>query len=313
MTAPFELSVVVAVQHAQDNLPDILAALRPEQHPEVEFVFCHTAADPDTPALVGRGDNRRVLRGAPGSLIPCLWRDGILAAHGDRVALTTAHCIPAEDWVTRLATADLGSSVGIGGTIGNAPASDAKSWAILLLRYAAFAPPQAAREAHEIAADNALYRRPDILRHADLLRRGFWEPSFHARFRAEGLRLWLDPELRVWHRNRYGAARFARQRFAHGRQFGRARTEAASSAGRTLLVLLSPGVPLVLLRRIVAATRGKPELRSRLPAASFWLAAFLLSWSAGEARGYVESLLPRRDGRGMGGRVVARSADGREG
>lgn len=302
---PGRLSVVIAVQHAEDNLPDVLSALRLDAHPEVEFLFCHTPADPRTPELVGEGENLRVLRSPSGSLIPCLWRDGILAARGERVATTTAHCIPAADWVERLAAAELdGETVGVGGTIGNAPDSDAMGWAAYLLRYAAFAPPRpAASEVHEIAADNALYRRQDILRHGDLLAQGFWEPSFHARFRAEGLRLSFDPGLRTLHRNRYTAAQFARQRLAHGREFGLARAGLLQWPKRLLLTLASPGVPLVLLRRIFRATRGRPGFGEQLPRASPWLLAFLLSWSAGEARGYAASLLapgPRRQRGGAG-------------
>lgn len=286
------LSVVVAVQHAEANLPAILAGLRPEAHPDIEFLFCHTPADPRTPALVGEGANRRVLCAAAGSLIPALWRDGILAARGSRVATTTAHCIPAPDWVARLEAAGLdGARVALGGVIDNAPESDAMGWAAYLLRYAAFAPSRpAAEDVHEIAADNALYRRAAILGHPDLLALGFWEPSFHARFRAAGLHLDLDPALRVTQHNRYTAAQFARQRRAHGRAFGLARASRLTRPQRLLLTLASPGVPLVLLRRIRRAA-GRAGLGSRFPRALPWLLAFLGAWSAGEAEGYAASLM----------------------
>src|SRR5262249_50828377 len=64
LSPEIKLTIIVAVQHAQDNLADILAALRPAAHPQVEFLFCHTTADPDVPALVGREGHVRVLRGA---------------------------------------------------------------------------------------------------------------------------------------------------------------------------------------------------------------------------------------------------------
>jgi hypothetical protein len=304
---PHSLSIVVAVQHAQGNLPDILAALKPAAYPDVEFIFCHTPADPETSALVGTGKNIRVLHGQPGSLIPILWRDGILAALGERVATTTAHCIPEADWVERLASANLDQVVGVGGTIGNAPESDAKGWAILMLRYAAFLLPQAHREVNEIAADNALYRRRDILRHADLLTRGFWEPSFHSRFRAEGLRLILDPALRVTHRNNYTGAQFAIQRLAHGYEFGFSRGSTLPRATRLRLTLLSPGVPIILLRRILVTMRDKPVVNARQPRAWLWLIAFLLSWSVGEAIGYAVSFVSSSHEGGIGAQVAQQS------
>jgi hypothetical protein len=284
------LSVVIGVQHAQDNLPDILRALRPADRPDVEFLFCHTPADPEVATLAGNQSRIRTIVGPRGSLIPHLWRDGILAALGDRVATTTAHCIPAADWVDALLAADLGQTAAVGGIIQNDPQAGAEAQAIFLLRYAAFAPPQVAREVHEVAADNALYRRPDLLRHRNLLVRGFWEPSFHDRFRAEGSKLALDPSLQVVHRNRYTARQFMRQRFAHGREFGLTRTSARPIFQRLFFVLVAPAVFPLLSYRIVRRVVGQPSLRPRSATAWFWLPLFLLAWVAGEMSGYLAGL-----------------------
>lgn len=292
MSAP-SLSVVVAVQMAQQNLPEIVRRLACERHPEVEFLVCHTDADPDVPRMLADQRNVRVLPGLRGSLIPHLWRDGILAARHATVAVTTAHCIPEDDWVPCLLRTDMRSVAGIGGVIENHPDSDAKGWAIFLLRYISFAPPQAARQVDEIAADNAAYRRADILRHPDLLQKGFWEPSFHARFRAAGEALALEPGLRVTHSNRYGAWQFFGQRLAHGREFGLARAARLQWFKRILLIALSPLLPLVFLRKIVATARRHPRHGRQLRRAFPWLLFFLLGWGLGEARGYLESIVRR--------------------
>jgi hypothetical protein len=136
MTA-IKLSIVIGVQHAQDNLTDIMRTLLPRTHPLVEFLLCHTSADPDVPLLAGNEGHVRTLRCRQGSLIPHLWREGILAARGERVATTTAHCIPAPDWVQALMAADLEKIAALGGTIENDRRADAKACAIFLLRYAA--------------------------------------------------------------------------------------------------------------------------------------------------------------------------------
>ena len=120
MNPAIKLSIVIGVQHAQENVAQIVRALAPALHPEVELLFCHTAVDADVPALVGAQGRVRVISGPAGSLIPHLWRDGILAARGERVATTTAHCIPAPGWVEALITADLDNAV-LGGTIENDP------------------------------------------------------------------------------------------------------------------------------------------------------------------------------------------------
>jgi hypothetical protein len=293
VSAPVKLSIIVGVQHAQDNLPDIVRALRPGARPEMELIVCHTLADPDVPTLLGE-NQIRIVCSPDGSLIPHLWRDGILAASGERVGTTTAHCIPAADWVDALLAADLGQTAVLAGTIENDPEADAKGRAIFLQRYAVFAPPQAKRGVRNPAADNALYRRSDLLRHRDLLQRGFWEPSFHDRFRAEGLHLALDPSLRVVHRNRYSARQYMGQRLAHGREFGLARASSRPLPQRLLLVLLSPAVFPLVLSRILRRALGKPALRKQLATAWFWLPVFLLAWVVGEASGYLASLRVQR-------------------
>ena len=292
MSQAIMLSVIVGVQHAQKNLAEIVRAVAPALHPQVELLFCHTAADPDVPALVGSQGQIRLIAGPAGSLIPHLWRDGILVARGERVATTTAHCIPTEDWVEALIAADL-ENAAYGGIIENDTNADAKARAIFLLRYSAFAPPESKHDVQELAADNALYRRSDLLRHKDLLQSGFWEPSFHSRFHADGIRLILDPTLRVIHRNRYSAREFIAQRFAHGQEFGLTRAHTQSFLRNLLLVLLAPCIIAVLINRIVSVSRRKPELRKQLKGARIWLAVFTLAWTAGETSGYVMGLRDR--------------------
>jgi hypothetical protein len=211
------------------------------------------------------------------------------------VATTTAHCIPTAGWVERLVAADLEQIVAMGGTIENDAAAGAKGRAIYLLRYAPFAPPAFAGEVRELAADNALYRRSDLSRHGDLLERGFWEPSFHDRFRAEGLHLALNPDLRVVHRNRYTARQFIGQRFAHGREFGLTRASGRSFVQRLALLLVVPAAFPLILSRILRRALVKPELRRQPIAAWLWLLVFLLAWVAGEGFGYLGSLRERKN------------------
>ncbi len=292
MTVPVALTVVVAVQHARENLPDIFGALQPSRHRDVEFIVCHCEADSVISTLVPESENLRILRGAPGSLIPHLWRDGIRAARGEFVAVTTAHCVPAPDWLHVLSQSDLSACAGIGGVIKNDPTSDAKGWAVYLLRYMRYAPPQQAREVAEVAADNAVYRRQEIVRHDDLLqKKGFWEPSFHARFAADHLSLRLDPTLRVVHRNRYTVRQFMGQRWAHGREFGLARAQSADPLRRVFLAAFSPAIPFVYFGKLCKQILGKKGYRLYFLKAMPWFVLFMLSWNAGEIYGYFLSIV----------------------
>src|SRR5438128_646054 len=83
MTA-IKLSIVVGVQHAQENVTQIIRALAPALHPEVEILFCHTAADPDVPALIGTQGHVRVIPAPAGHSSQSLQR-----ARVHRTALRT--------------------------------------------------------------------------------------------------------------------------------------------------------------------------------------------------------------------------------
>lgn len=281
-----DLSVVVAVQQAEQNLPDILTALDPASHAGVEFIFCVPASGAGFPCDAAVHSNVSILRCARDSLIPALWKEGILAATADRVALTTAHCVPEPDWVKTLLAIDMTTTPAVGGVITNDRAANARSWAIYLLRYIPFSPPLPGAEVMEIAADNALYRRQDILRNADILEDGFWEPSFHKRFQQAGFPLVLNSRLRVIHRNCYTTRQFFEQRLAHGKAFGMSRCEDISDGKRRLLMLLSPLIPFVFLAKICLRVVKKRRYAGKLLRSFPWLLIFLTAWGLGEAKGY---------------------------
>lgn len=303
MTQVFELSVVVAVQHAEQNLPEILMALDPASHSGVEFIICMTASEEDMLNDVAVHSNVSILYSSAGSLIPTLWKEGILVADADRIALTTAHCIPGRNWVKTLLGIDMEATPAVGGVITNDSAANARSWAIYLLRYVAFSPPLSTGTVTDIAADNALYRRADILQNSDLLEDGFWEPSFHKRFHQAGLWLVLDPTLRVTHRNCYTVRQFFRQRLAHGKAFGMGRCEDMSDGKRRFLIFLSPLLPFVFLSKICLRVLRKRKYIGKLLISLPWLVVFLTAWGIGEAKGYRDgaSLTRRESGTKQGG------------
>ena len=138
-----------------------------------------------------------------------------------------------------------------------------------------------------MAADNALYRKADILAHEDLLKIGFWEPSFHERFLAEGKSLEFDNQLVVVHHNCYTAKQFVRQRYSHGIEFGAARARTMTGPRRLMMIALAPLIPVVFTRKIMASARQDNRFNLGLNREMGWLLVFVLAWSAGEAVGYI--------------------------
>lgn len=292
MTPP-RLSVVVAVEQAAENLPAIVAALNPAAHADCEFIFC--AADPGQLQALGQSKgNLRVLVGSAQARIPHLWRDAIVAARADIVALLSAHVVPEPGWLaaaSKLEWAD--DLVGIGGWFSNDPKASASDWAVYLLRYAAFSRPRSAAAVDHVAADNALYRRSAVLECTDLLPGGFWEVEYHVRFLAAGRRLSLSPALQVVHSNLYAPASFAAQRREHGFTFGRDRARRLRGASLAIHVLALPVVPALLYAKVLARIR-RHGLAGTAPLTAYaWLAYFVLHWAWGEARGVMAALLRR--------------------
>ena len=273
-----KLSVVIAVKDGSDNLPALLAAL-----PDTEVVLACAGAAPHS------AGGATALALPAETLVPNLWSEGIRHANGRAVALTTTQFVPDANWLARLNAADLDRWAGVGGSIANDPKAAARNWAIFFLRYSAFAPPLAAGETDEIAADNAVYDRDAIMQHPDLLDEGFWEPTFHRRFRAAGRKLSIDPAMIVVHHGTVPAESFAHQRYLHGRAYGIERAVRGGAARNLLLLLSSPLVPPLLLARIVSRIAKKPAYRGKLLAALPWLLRFTLAWAGGEAGGYAST------------------------
>lgn len=282
----YDVTVIIAEELAAGNLQRVFAALDPGRRPRVEFIVCSSspvAALPGVPEL----DNVRVLQAAGNARIPVLWRDGIKAASAAYVALTTAHCVPAVDWLDRLLSYDLaGELVAVGGAIENRQGDCAHGRAIHMLRYVRYPKARPATLTSDLAADNAIYRKAAIMAYPELLELGFWEPSFHERFVAGGLVMRYDPELVVIHHNQYGVRQFMAQRYEHGIEFGAARAEAMSTARRCLMLCLSPLIPFVFGRKILTQAHSY-GLRIGSATEAGWLVVFLLAWSVGETLGYL--------------------------
>lgn len=291
MKAAPSLSIVVAVKDGGENIPAMLAALR--THGEaVEIIICTAGPAPHFDEDV----HVALVPMAPNTLIPVLWSAGIRRARAQAVALTTGEFIPSNDWVSQLRKADLERFVGVGGAIDNDPQASPKNWAIFFLRYSAFALPLRKGETDEIAADNAVYNRDAVLEHSDLLDEGFWEPSFHRRFRFAGRTLTLDPDLLVVHHATVSFQSFAQQRYLHGRAYGWERASRAGTLRNLLLIAASPLVAPLILARSIARNGKRPRYRAKLVPAFPWLVCFTLAWAAGEAGGYLSALVTRRTG-----------------
>jgi hypothetical protein len=284
-TAP-EISIVVAAVNTAETLGPWLDAVRPQLARHRAEILLAAAADD---RAVTQIPGARVVRGPAGALVPALWGAALLEATGTIVAVTITPCVPDADWLDAIAAAYRDAPAdGIGGVIDPSPRGSLVDRALHLVRYTPYLPPIAAGPVPEIAGDNGTYTRAalDEWRPA-IAREGFWESEFNRAIRARGGALRIDPRIRVTHTQSYGFASFSRQRFRHGRLFGRARRTALGTGARLAKAALAPTVPFVMLIRAIRACASRGRLDARTVLALPLAAWFFCCWAAGEASGLV--------------------------
>ncbi|HVF11306.1 MAG TPA: glycosyltransferase, partial [Abditibacteriaceae bacterium] len=139
-----KLSIVLASHNARATIELCLNALKAQgeeyaqRGEKIEVVIVDNSTDGTAQLLEQLLEQLQqqafidfhLVRRAASLLIPELWEIGINESQGDIVALTTAHCIPAADWIEQILKAHEKPHAGIGGAIENAPDVGSVQWAI---------------------------------------------------------------------------------------------------------------------------------------------------------------------------------------
>ncbi len=278
-------SVVIAVWPDLNGLVECLESLASQRDAATEILVVSGACF--STEIRNRFSWVQWLQGSPGMLVPHLWSIGVNKSRGEIAAITTARFVPAPDWLKNIYEAHKRlASPGIGGAIDPPRGRSAKSWAIYFLRYSAYLNFTREQIVHEIAGENASYKRDSLAAHREAIADGFWEPDFHRLLRAEGKTLSFVPAIRVTQGAPFGIRCFCSQRFQHGRHFGQMRLRGNSAPMRIARVVTSPLIPAVLLTKIfgraVVSRRHFGRLLFSLPL----LFVFVVAWTLGEVFGY---------------------------
>jgi hypothetical protein len=294
---------VIASCRALPLLERAVSSLRQQcQSLGAEIVIARSGDDADVAAVRARFPDLTVVGIAPGAGIPRLRGLGLAASAGDPVAMTEDHCVPAADWLERLLFHTRAGADAVGGGMANAPGSGPLSWGAYLSDYGfySYARPTDDRPVPLLTAANIAYSRRVVPEIAEWCDAGAWENVVHDRLTEQGRMLRFAPEARMYHDHRYGFGAFCRDRYEHGWDYARARLTEERGAPRWRLLLLTPLLPLVLIRRIGRAAAGEDRLGFvRALPVTF---AFLCSWALGEAAGYLRGPLAAGE---EAGRVAA--------
>ena len=278
------LSVVLACDGAGDRILDRLDALaRACQGLSAEVLVVH-AAD-TTVAIPRESPIPTTMLTAPSSLVPLLWGQGIAAARGKIVALTTTQLRVRDDWARALlAGFDVNGVAGVGGRMALAAGAGILGRAVFLLRYSEHMLSATTHAPRDIAGDNAAYRRDAVLDVCPDVASGFWEVDVHRLIRAAGARIGHAPAAVAEFDPALSPREMLVNRFVHGSHFGAYRVRALGWP-RWRAVAVTPFVPAVLLARILGRLRraGQPLSSAviLLPA----IMPLLVAWAAGEASG----------------------------
>lgn len=283
-----ELSVVIASVNGWSVLGPTLRALdaQPERG-RMEVVVVEAVGGATRERLRGHRPAVRVVEVEGREAIPRLRHRGVRASRGAVVAILEDHGEVAPDWAARVLEAHGEGDWGaVGGAVENGQGG-LVNWAAFFCEYTAYMGPVPEGPADDLPGNNVAYRRPHLLRHADVLDQGRWESWIHDRLRADGVPLRSTNRMVVRHIKPFRLGHFLAQRFHFSRSFAGMRRVDQSPARRLAYGLGSLALPALLLARVARRVLAKGRHRGRFAACLPLVALFLAVGAAGEMVGYL--------------------------
>jgi glycosyltransferase involved in cell wall biosynthesis len=293
-----EVSVIVPSYNAASTIATCLAALS-EQRTDLPFeiIVVDSGSDGAADIVATHFPEVRLLRFPERKFAGHARNLAIAEARGRLLAFTDADCVPSPDWIEAIRAAHRRSDSVIGGVVTNANPESYVGRAYYFTEFNNWLPDARAGLVDDIAGCCWSMKRSAYSRFGPFLEGTYSsDTAFHWRMAADGQRPYLDPTIRVAHRNPTGWQGTVAHESFHGRCFAQVRVaERGFSRGRSLLhAMASPALPLVLFARAFRNASGTSrQVRSFLSAAPLVFLA-MVGWSHGEMLGYFSGAF-RRD------------------
>jgi Glycosyl transferase family 2 len=217
--------------------------------------------------------------------IPRLRYAGVRKARGDLIAILEDHGAVDPGWARAVLEEHEKPWGAVGGSVENGRQGYVNS-AVFFCEYASYMTPVAEGPTDDLPGNNIAYKRPHLLRHAQVLDEGKWESWINDRLRADGVELRSTNRMVVRHIKAFRLGYFLNQRFHFARSYAGMRRAAQDWPARLVYATGSAVLPALLLARIVrrvAAKRRLGQLLACLPL----VALFLTVGAAGEMVGYL--------------------------
>lgn len=284
--ASANLSVVIPSVNSIEDLRGCLDALRNQENADLEIVVVDRLGDAVRQAVSTEYPEVTVIGMAHDATIPQMRARGFEVASAKAVGVIEDHVLVPTDWASSLLIAlDAGADVA-GGPIENAATETRIDWAAFLCEYSACMPPLEGGESTWLPGNNIVYRRSVLERYKPIIDQGKWENHLHDAMRADGIKLILLPDLIVAHKMHYTFNLYMSQRYLYARSYAGARVADKSAPVRLAYGLAAFILPPLLFVRTLRSIISKGRHLERLWPSIPMLFAFVLSWGAGEIRGY---------------------------
>ncbi|MFQ5739072.1 MAG: glycosyltransferase [Acidobacteriota bacterium] len=295
---PPPVAVIIASELGEEYLRPCLESLLPQACRQGAQVIVVQAGDPDGHGWLREAFPQVQILVAPGKAsIPEMRFAGLGEVLAEVVAWTEGAALFAPGWLEQVLKSHQAGLEAVGGAIDPAPDFDRVSWAAHVCEYGPFMTPLREGEQPGPCGFNASYTIALLERCTESVCGRHWENILNEEVLKRGARLGTNPRMRVINMRRYRWADFLRQRGVYGRGYGRVRSRRISLPAHLSLLLLTAGLPILMLWRYGRCMLAKRLSLKRSLVAFPLLVLFSLGWSLGEWWGYLLGLLDRAMGR----------------
>ncbi len=169
-------------------------------------------------------------------------------ARGRIVAILEDHAHVAPGWAAALLQAHEAPWGAVGGPVENGK-DGLVNWAVYFCEYAPYMGPLVEGETHDLPGNNIAYKRPHLLKHAQVLDDGKWESWINNNLRADGVPIAAANAMVVRHIKSFTLVYFLNQRFHFARSYAGMRRVDQSWTRRMIYGFGSLALPALLSAR----------------------------------------------------------------
>jgi len=255
-----------------------VGALREQLEPCDEVIWVDSAGVDPPPGSA-------VVRAPQGSPRGELYARALFVAGADLVAMTDSTSVVRPGWRTA-AVSGLERADVVGGPVFPGPDPDRRTAAGFLVEYGPHSAPPYLSASGDVAANNVAYRRAAL----DAVLSPYeqvWKTVVNDRLRARGSIPALIVEMQVESLKRYSWTDLLAHRAAHGRLYASQRALDWSASRRVVAAAACAALPLLSYWRLAQRMRQDRAQMAQLLAVTPIVVAAMVTWSAGEALGYI--------------------------